>query len=154
MDLHAKLADLGLTLPPAPKPVAAYVPAVLSGRTVFVSGQLPIRDGDLLATGPVPSSATIEQARAAAAQCALNALAVVDHLIASDWSRFQRILRVGVFVASDAQFRDQSKVANGASELLVELFGESGRHARVAVGVNVLPLGAAVEAEFTLEIHR
>lgn len=152
MDIHAKLASLGLSLPQAPKPVAAYVPAVQSGSLVFVSGQLPMKNGQLMAMGCVPSAVTLEQAQAAAQQSALNALAIVGDMLQGDWSRLVRIVRIGVFVASDPGYTDQPKVANGASELLVQILGEPGRHARAAVGVNTLPLGAAVEVEMIVEI--
>ncbi|MEX2216931.1 MAG: RidA family protein [Phycisphaeraceae bacterium] len=152
MDLNAKLASMNLKLPAAPKPVAVYVPAVRTGNLVFVSGQLPFLDGKLLATGVVPTDVTLEAAQAAAKQCALNGLAVVGDMIGGDWSRLVRIVRVGVFVASANGFTEQPKVANGASELLGELFGEAGRHARAAVGVNVLPLGATVEVELMVEV--
>lgn len=153
MDLHKRLSDLGLTLPAAPKPVAAYVPAVSVAGQMFISGQLPFADGKLLATGPVPSAASIEQAGQAALQCALNGLAVADAELGGDWGRFVRMVRIGVFVASDAGFYEQPKVANGASELLGEIFGDTGRHARAAVGVNVLPLNASVEVEMTLAVR-
>lgn len=150
--LEQKLASLGLTLPPAPKAVASYQPAVRAGELIFVSGQLPLEDGRLLATGQVPSRCSLEDAKLAAARCVLNALAVVDPLIDSDWSRLVRVVRVGVFVACDAGFTEHHLVANAASERLVEVFGDCGRHARAAVGVPSLPLDATVEAEFTFQI--
>jgi enamine deaminase RidA (YjgF/YER057c/UK114 family) len=153
MDISKKLAELGLSLPAAARPIAAYVPAARAGNLLFVSGQLPIRDGKLLATGRVPSATTIEVAQKAAAQCALNALAIVGDELSGDFSRLSRVVRVGVFVQSDDIFQDQAKVANGASELLQQIFGESGRHARAAVGVNALPLNASVEVEFLFEIR-
>lgn len=153
MDLQAKLKSLNLTLPAAPKPVAAYVPAVKSGGHVFVSGQLPMRDGKLIATGTVPGAVSLEDAQEAAKQCALNALAVVGDQIQGDWSKLVKIVRLGVFVASENGFYDQPKVANGASELMQELFGEAGRHSRAAVGVNVLPLNATVEVELVAEVR-
>jgi enamine deaminase RidA (YjgF/YER057c/UK114 family) len=153
MDIRVKLAELGLQLPAAPKPVAAYVPAVRSAGLIFVSGQLPMKDGKLMATGPVPTAVSLPEAQAAARQAALNALAIVDGQLGGDWSRWVRAVRLGVFVASADLFTDQPKVANGASELLVQLFGESGRHARAAVGVNVLPLGASVEVEVIVEVR-
>jgi enamine deaminase RidA (YjgF/YER057c/UK114 family) len=152
MDFHAKLAELGLQLPAAPKPVAAYVPAVRSGGLIFVSGQLPMKDAMLIAIGPVPTAVTLPAAQAAARQAALNALAIVDQQLGGDWSRLVRIVRLGVFVASGDGFTEQPKVANGASELLVAIFGEAGRHARSAVGVNTLPLGATVELEMIVEV--
>lgn len=153
MDIHAKLATLGLKLPVAPKPVAAYVPAVRTGNLIVVAGQLPLIEGKLIATGRVPSSVSLEQAQAAARQCALNALAAVGDVIGGDWSRLVRVVRVGVFVASDNDFFEQPKVANGASELLGQVFGDAGRHARAAVGVNVLPLNAPVEVELMVEVR-
>ncbi len=152
MDIDSRLTALGLALPAPVKPIAAYVPAVRTGNLLIVSGQLPMKDGELLATGKVPIAMTIEQAQAAARQCAINALAIVKAELAGDWSKFVRIVRLGVFVQSDHLFTDQAKVANGASELLREIFGEVGRHARAAVGVNALPLGATVEVEMMVEI--
>lgn len=150
--LTDKLASLGLTLPPAPKAVAAYVPAIRTGNLVIVSGQLPLVDGQLTVTGPVPSHTPLDAAKQAAERCVLNALAAVDPLIDSDWSRLTRVVRVGVFVASDPTFTEQHLVANGASELLAKLFDEKGRHARAAVGVPSLPLSASVEVEFMFEV--
>jgi enamine deaminase RidA (YjgF/YER057c/UK114 family) len=149
----AALARLGLTLPTAPKPVAAYVPAVRSGNMIFVSGQLPMSNGALLATGPVPSKVTIEDAQKAAKQCALNGLAVIADQLGGDLSRVVRVVRLGVFVQSDDRFDGQPKIANGASELMQEIFGEAGRHARAAVGTNALPLDATVEIEFLVEVR-
>ncbi len=146
-DVSERLADLGLTLPKAPKPVAAYVPSVRAGDLIFVSGQIPMADGRLQATGPVPSAVSIEAAQQAARVCCLNALAVLADALEGDLGRLERIVRLGVFVQSDPGFTDQPKVANGASELLVELFGDTGRHARAAVGSVALPLGATVEVE-------
>ncbi len=153
MDLRAKLASLGLWLPAAPQPVASYVAAVRSGNLIFVSGQLPLKDGKLTGAGTVPSSMTLDAAQAAARICVLNALAIIDRALDGEWSRFVRVVRLGVFVASDDGFTEQSRVANGASDLLVEVFGEAGRHARAAVGVNALPLGAAVELEMAVEVR-
>ncbi len=152
MDLHEKLGRLGLELSAAPKPVAAYVPAVRSGGLLFVSGQLPMRGGELIAAGVVGSAVSVERAAEGARQCVLNALAVVDGQIGGDWSVFNKVVRLGVFVASADGFTEQSVVANGASELLVEVFGEAGRHSRAAVGVNALPLGASVEVELVAEL--
>lgn len=153
MDIHAKLAELGLSLPQAPKPIAAYVPAVRSGNLVFVSGQLPMKDGQLLATGPVPSKCSPESAHAAARQCVLNGLAVLGDQVGGDFSRVVRVVRVGAFVQSDDGWTEQPKVANGGSELLQQVFGEAGRHARAAVGTNALPLGASVEIELLVEVR-
>ena len=153
MTFDQQLAALGLTLPPAPKPVASYIPAVRTGNLVFVSGQLPFKDGQLMATGPVPSACSVEAAQAAARQCVLNGLAVVGDQVGGDFSRVVRIVRVGAFVQSDDGFTEQPKVANGGSELLQQLFGEPGRHARAAVGTNALPLGASVEIELLVEVR-
>ena len=152
MTLESRLAELQITLPVAPKPVASYLPTMRSGNLVFVSGQLPMRDGVLLATGKVPSHTSIEVAQQAAQQCVLNALAAVKAELGGDLSRLRRVIRVGVFVQSDDTFTEQPKVANGASDFLMHLLGDAGRHARAAVGVNALPLNAAVEVEFIFEI--
>ncbi len=146
-----RLAELGLTLPTPPKPVASYVPAVRSGSLVFVSAQLPSRDGALLATGTAPSKVSVEQAQGLARQCVLNGLAALAAEVGTI-DRVRRVVRVGCFVASDAGFTEQPKVANGASDLLEQIFGAAGKHARAAVGVNTLPLGAPVEIEFTFEV--
>ena len=150
--LHDNLAKLGLSLPQSPKAVAAYVPAVRTGNLVVVSGQLPLKDGQLIAVGSVPDPVSIDAAKEAAGQCALNALATLGTQIDNDFSRLTRVVRLGVFVASSPGFTDQHLVANGASELLAELLGEAGRHARAAVGVPSLPLGASVEVEAMFEV--
>ncbi len=151
-DLLVRLQQMGLSLPPVAKPVASYIPAVLVpggvGNLVFVSGQIPMRDGALIATGTVPGAVSLEKARDCARQCVLNGLAALNAEIGS-LGRLRRVVRLGVFVACEPGFTDQPKVANGASDLLVELLGEAGRHARAAVGAPSLPLGAPVEVEFT-----
>lgn len=152
MSIESRLQQLGLALPEPPRPVAAYVPAVRTGDLIFVSGQLPLTGKSLLATGPVPSNTPIDQAQSAAAQCVLNALAIVKAELQGDLSRVQRVVRLGVFVQSDNGFHEQPLVANGASELLHQLFGEQGQHSRAAVGVNTLPLNASVEIEFVFEV--
>lgn len=151
MDVGKRLAEMGWTLPAAPKPIAAYVPAVRCGNLLFVSGQLPMRDGKLMATGKVPSGVSLQTAQKAAEQCAVNALAIA-YAELGDWEKLKRVVRIGVFVQSDNDFQDQAKVANGASELLQQVFGEGGRHARAAVGTNALPMNASVEIEFLFEI--
>jgi enamine deaminase RidA (YjgF/YER057c/UK114 family) len=150
--IEAKLSELNLTLPAAPKPIAAYVPAVRSGDLLFISGQLPLVDGQPMCEGRVPGQVEIETAQRCAGQCVLNGLAVVRDYLQGDWSKLRRIVRIGVFVQSDDGFAGQSGVANGASELLVELLGEAGRHARAAVGVNALPLNCPVEVELLVEV--
>jgi len=151
MPAENRLKVLGIALPEAPKPVAAYVPSVLSGPHLYVAGQIPFQHGKLLRTGKLGAEVTIEQGQECARQCVLNALAVAREAIGS-LDRVTRVVRVGVFVASVDTFTDQPKVANGASDLLLEVFGEQGRHARAAVGVNVLPLDAPVEVELLLEV--
>lgn len=151
LDPERRLAELGLTLPPAPRPVAAYVPAKRAGNLLYVSGQIPLRDGSLIATGVVPREVSADLARACARQCVLNGLAVAKEALGS-LSAVRQVVRVGCFIACEPGFRAQPQIANGASELLVELFGEAGRHARAAVGSIDLPLGAPVEVEFLFEV--
>lgn len=146
-----RLAALGITLPEAPKPVAAYIPVRISGPQAFVSGQLPYENGTLTATGPVPSAVSPETAKSNARRCAINALACLHQALGSV-DRVRGVVKVGVFVASDPGFGGQPAIANGASELLAEVFAEAGRHARAAVGVAALPLNAPVEVEFIFEI--
>lgn len=146
-----KLAQLGLTLPPAPKAIGSYIPGIRTGRLVFVSGQLPFVSGQLIATGKVATDVDLEAARAAARQAGLNALAIAAD-VAGGIDRIGRIVRLAVFVNSAAGFSDQPKVANGASDLMVEIFGDAGRHARAAVGAAELPMNAAVEVELMAEL--
>ena len=153
MDVRAKLKELELDLPPVPAAVADYVPAVRSGNLVFVSGQLPMRDGQLMARGRVPDVVSLDVAQACAGQCILNGLAAVGDVLDGDWSKLIRIVRLGVFVNCGPDYDLQHKVANGASELLGKIFGEQGRHARAAVGAPGLPLGAPVEVELTVEVR-
>ena len=141
----AKLAELGLTLPQAAAPVAAYVPTVEACGLLHVSGQLPFVDGQLV-RGRLGENVTVEQGQAAAQACALMLLAQVKAALGG-FDRVERVVKLGAFIASTADFTDQPKVANGASELMVAAFGEAGKHARSAVGVPVLPLGAAVEVD-------
>ncbi len=151
-DVKAKLAELGWTLPQPSQPVACYVPVVQTGNLLVVSGQLPMVDGKVTATGAVPSAVSVEDAKQAAAQCAVNALAAIGMHLNGDFSKIKQIVRLGVFVKSDNDFAGQPQVANGASELMGKVFGEAGRHARAAVGVNALPLDACVEVELMVEI--
>ena len=148
--LSDRLAELGITIPPVAKPVAAYVPAVVSGNLVFTSGQLPFRDGALPATGKVGAEVDAETAKDFARLCVLNGLAAADGVIGS-LERITRVIKVVGFVASDPSFTGQPGVINGASELLGEIFGEAGAHARSAVGVAALPMDAPVEVEFVFE---
>jgi enamine deaminase RidA (YjgF/YER057c/UK114 family) len=148
----ARLAALGIELPEAPKPVAAYVPVRIHNGQAFVSGQLPYENGRLAHEGVVPSRVDAETAKAAARRCAVNAMACLRQALGSI-DRVRGVVKVGVFVASDPGFGGQPAIANGASELLVEVFGEAGRHARAAVGVAALPLNAPVEVEFVFELE-
>ena len=152
MTSEDRLKELGLTLPPAPRPVGAYVPCVRAGDLLFVSGQLPMRDAVLTAKGKVGSAVTVDQGVKAARTAGLNALAQVAST-AGGLANVVQIVRVGVFVNSAPGFTDQAKVANGVSDLLVSIFGEQGRHARAAVGVNELPLDAPVEVELVAQIR-
>lgn len=149
-NFRQKLEELGLQLPPVAAPVAAYVPAVRSGNIVYTSGQLPFVDGKLLVTGLVGAEVTEEQAYDAARTAALNAIAAIDDLVGID--NIERIVKVNGFVVSTADFGGQPGVINGASELLGEIFGEAGVHARAAVGVAALPLNAPVEVEIVAQI--
>jgi len=153
VDVPTRLAELGWALPTPPKPIAAYVPFVRSGNLLFISGQLPWREKQLLAVGKVPSVVSITQGQQAAAQCIVHALAVAGMALDGDWSRLVRAVRLGVFVQCDDPFTEQAQVANGASELLQQVLGDAGRHARAAVGVNALPLGASVEVECLFEVR-
>ena len=146
-----RIAELGLTLPSDSPPLAAYVPAVRTGDLVFTAGQLPRRDGELVATGKVGAEVTSEVAAEAAAACALNALAAIRGEV-GDLSAVRRVVKVVVFVASAPGFTGQPGVANGASELLGKVFGDVGVHARSAVGVAVLPLDVPVEVELVVEV--
>ena len=146
-----RLAELGLALPAVAAPVAAYVPAVRSGSWVYTSGQLPTADGKLLATGKVGAEVSAEDAALLARACALNALAAVAS-VTGGLAAVRRIVKVTGFVASAPDFTGQPQVVNGASELLIEVFGEAGRHARSAVGMAVLPLDAPVELELIAEV--
>ncbi len=147
---RAKLAELGLNLPAVTAPLAAYIPAVQSGQHVYVSGQVPMVDGELLATGKVGAEVSPEQAKELAARCALNALGAIDALVGLE--RIVKVVKVVGFVASAEGFTGQPGVINGASELFQAVLGEAGRHARSAVGVAELPLGAPVEVECIVEI--
>jgi len=150
MGAKERLVELGLELPPVAAPLAAYVPAVRSGNHVYTSGQLPIVDGNLVATGKVGDGISPEQGKELAQRCALNALAAVDSVVGLD--AVVRVVKIVGFVASAEGFTGQPGVVNGASELMGEVFGEAGQHARSAVGVAELPLGAPVEVELIVEV--
>ena len=150
-DVRARLTELGLELPEVVPPVAAYVPAVRTGDLVFTSGQLPMVEGSLLAVGKVGALVTPEQSKELARTCALNALAAIEALVGLD--SVVRVVKVVGFVASTPDFIGQPGVVNGASELLGEVFGDAGQHARSAVGVSALPLDAPVEVELVVEVR-
>jgi len=150
VDAYARLAELGISLPQVAPPLAAYVPAVQSGDYVYVSGQLPLVEGKLAQTGKVGAEVTAEQAAELARTCAVNVLAAVEALVGL--GRVVKIVKVVGFVASAPGFTGQPAVVNGASNLLGDVFGEQGRHARSAVGVAELPLGAPVEVEVIVEV--
>lgn len=150
-DINQTLSSLGIILPKPPPAVAAYIPVRVDGLLAYVSGQLPFIDGKLPQTGLVGVEVSLEQAQALARQCAINALAALD-TYAGGLANIEGIVRVGVFVACEASFTDHPKVGNGASELLQQVFGEPGRHARAAVGCASLPLGAPVEVEMLVKL--
>ena len=150
--IENRLSDLGITLPEPPRPVASYLPAVQSGNLLMVSGQIPFEDGILVANGPVPSEVSVDEATAAARRCAINGLAVAKAALGGDLGRIRRVVRLGVFVQCDPGFEAQPSVANGASDFMVAVFGDAGRHVRAAVGVNALPLDATVEVEVIFEV--
>ena len=151
MSVAKKLKDLGITLPEHPRPVATYDSSVRTGNLLFISGQLPLMDGRLQKVGKVGTQFSIEEAQEAARRATLNGLAVAQHALGS-LDKVSRVVRVTVYVASTSGFTDQPRVANGASELLINIFGDAGRHARVALGAFELPLGAPVEIELILEV--
>jgi len=146
------LEQLGITLPEAPKPVASYVPAIQSGSLIYISGQIPFKDGQLFSTGIVPTQVDVDTAIECARLCTINALACLKAEI-GDLTRVSKVVKVGVFVACDSEFGAQPKIANGCSDLLVEIFGNKGQHARAAVGVASLPLNVPVEIEFIFEVE-
>jgi enamine deaminase RidA (YjgF/YER057c/UK114 family) len=151
MNIDARLQELGLQLPTPPAPVASYVAAVESCGLLFVSGQLPLKAGQLQWPGQVGVSVTVEHAIEAAQQCAVNILAQVKAALGS-LDRVERVVRLGVFVACGDNFTQQPEVANGASDLMVAVFGDAGKHVRAAVGTNALPRGACVEVEATFAV--
>ncbi|HXF57904.1 MAG TPA: RidA family protein [Actinomycetota bacterium] len=151
MRVDDRLAELGLELPPPPAPVANYVPVTVAGGLAFVAGQVAVEGGRPLWQGKVGREVDVDAAAAAARRCVLQALSALREVLGS-LDRVRRVVRVTVYVASAEGFTGQPAVANGASDLLVEVFGEAGRHARVAVGVAELPLGAPVEVELVAEV--
>jgi len=149
--VEARLNDLGLSLPEAAAPVANYVPYTISGNLIFVSGQLPLKGGKLLFTGRVGPDVSVGEAAISARQCGLNIIAQLKEACEGDLDRVTRLIKLGGFVASDGDFTDHPKVINGASDLMVDAFGDAGRHARAAVGSPSLPLNAPVEIDAVAE---
>ena len=150
--VESRITELNFSLPEAPKPVAAYIPAKQTGKLVFTAGQLPMVNGELISKGLLGQDVEIDEANKAARICTLNALAAIKGVI-GDLDRIKQIVRVVGYVASVPTFTQQPAVVNGASELLLEIFGENGKHARSAVGMAVLPLNASVEIELTVEVE-
>ncbi|MEJ2695964.1 MAG: RidA family protein [Candidatus Sulfobium sp.] len=152
MTPEEKIDSMGITLPAVAKPLGSYVPFVRAGNIVYLSGILPLREGKLTKTGKVGESVTPEEAAGDARTCAVNAVAILKSAVGT-LDRVRRCVRISGFVASAGDFTGQPKVINGASDLMFEVFGEAGRHARSAVGVNVLPLDSPVEIEFIFEVE-
>lgn len=150
--IASRLAELGITLPTPPVPVATYVPFTISGKLVFVAGQVPLVDGKVAFTGKLGGGVSIEQGQAAARTCFLNVLAQASAAAGGDLDRVARVLQLRGYVACTPDFLDHPKVVNGASDLAVSVFGDAGRHARAAVGVPCLPLDSSVEIEAVLEL--
>lgn len=149
--IEERLVELGIELPPAPKPVASYIPVKVVGDLAWVAAQVPMQEGAVTVTGSAGADVTMEEANAGARRCAIQALAALREALGS-LDRVKGIVKVDVFVASAPGFTEQPAVANGASDLLVEVFGDEGRHARAAVGVPELPLGAAVEVGLLVQL--
>ena len=147
-----KLKEQGIVLPEVSLPAANYVPCNISGNTLYVSGQLPMENGKPQFIGKVGRDFSVEEGQACARLCAINILAHVQKALGGDLSRVKKLIRLGVFVNAPDDFTDHPKVANGASDLMVELFGDAGKHARFAVGVSGLPFGVAVEVDATFEL--
>jgi enamine deaminase RidA (YjgF/YER057c/UK114 family) len=150
-DVLRRLEELGLELPPPPVPVASYVPVTQTGRLLFVAGQVPMIDGHLLHAGRLGQQVSVEMGQEAAGRAALQALSAIRDHLGGSLDRLERLLQVSVFVAADAEFVEHPKVANGASDTLIAVLGPDGRHARAAIGVASLPLGASFEITVTAE---
>ncbi|MEM9878655.1 MAG: RidA family protein [Pseudomonadota bacterium] len=153
MSAEETLNAAGHVLPPAAAPAANYVPFTVENNIVYVSGQLPLKDGALVATGRVGEDVDAQLATAAAEACALNVIAQVKAAAGGDLSRVKQVLKLGVFISSSNDFTGQPAVANGASDIMVLAFGEAGKHARFAVGTNVLPLNTSVEIDAVVALH-
>ena len=152
-DLSAKLKEMGIELPQVSLPAANYVPTQVSGNTLFVSGTLPMKDGKPQFVGKLGRDFSIEEGQECARLCAYNILAHVQNALGGDLGRIKKLIRLGIFVNATEDFTDHPKVANGVSDLMVNLFGDNGKHARFAVGVSGLPFGVAVEVDATFEIN-
>ncbi len=150
--IDARLAELGLELPEAAAPVANYVPTAIAGNLLFVSGQVTVWNGEFQYIGKLGATFQVEDGQAAARLCGLNILAQARAALDGDLDRVKRIVKLGIFVNCTSDFTQQPQVANGVSDLMVDVFGDSGKHARFAVGVNVLPLDVAVEVDAVVEI--
>ncbi|MET0377198.1 MAG: RidA family protein [Rhizorhabdus sp.] len=153
MSIDARIADLGITLPAPAAPVAAYVPAIEVDGLLHISGQLPFREDGTIVTGRLGQNVDLAEGAEAAKLCGIMLIAQIKAALGGDLSRVERVVKLGAFIASTNDFTDQPKVANGASELMQAVFGEAGRHARSAVGVPVLPLGAAVEIDAIVAVR-
>lgn len=149
--IEEKLNELGVSLPTAPKPAGSYVPVVVSGKLAFVSGQIPIKDGQVIYQGKVGIEQSIEQAQKAAKLCIINGLAQINTYFGT-LDNLENIIKISGFVNSAQDFTEHPKVINAASDFLVEIFGEEGRHSRIAIGVSSLPLNATVEIDMLVEI--
>ncbi|WP_417513366.1 RidA family protein [Minwuia sp.] len=150
--IETRLKELGIELPKASSPAANYVPYAVTGHQVFVAGQVPFWNGELMSIGRLGDDFSVEDGQKAARTCALNIIAQLRQACDGDLDRIKRIVKLGCFVNCTADFTQHPVVANGASDLMVEIFGDAGRHARFAVGVNVLPMGVAVEIDAVAEI--
>lgn len=152
MSIEKKISDLGIILPPVPKAIASYIPANRSGNFIFTSGQLPMVDGKIVYTGRLKSGSSLDDAKKATQIATLNAIAAIQSQCSS-LDNISKVVKLGVYVSSESDFFEQHLVANTASDLLIQIFGDLGRHARFAVGVSALPLNALVELELTVEVQ-